>query len=171
MGLGSASRSISTSNLTENSLFSLFTFYLHFFIRFHTAPIDKHKEVVTWAAAAALKNLALEPTAKPLVEEALHCMCVSKDSSDWLEEAKAFDLLHHMRRNPDPCWVRDDGLAVCIDDNFLDGGLFHCDEYDENSDMETCRGGVDKFSGKTAADSCCACGGGSQLEFDEHDEL
>jgi hypothetical protein len=63
----------------------------------------------------------LEPTAKPELEQVLYCACLLKDPPDWLEETKAFDLLHHMRGQEDPCWIRQDGEAMRIG-NFLDAG-------------------------------------------------
>lgn len=48
---------------------------------------DANPAIIPWAATAALKNMALEKEAKPLIEEgnAFKCYCLIKDSHDWLE--------------------------------------------------------------------------------------
>lgn len=48
---------------------------------------DDNPAIIPWAATAALKNMALEKEAKPLIEEgvAFKCYCLIKDSHDWLE--------------------------------------------------------------------------------------
>jgi len=138
------------------------------------ALADAHglkEEMVTWAAMATLKNLVLEPTAKKIGEHALSCACLLKESHDWLEEAKAFDFLHHMRRGDDPCFLSGDGVSICIDDSFLDEGYYHCDEY-EGVSKEDCEATLDKITGVTAEVACCECGGGLHVDFtSDHDEL
>jgi len=44
---------------------------------------------VAWAAAAALKNMALEKSARAVIEadSSFECYCRFKDSHDWLEGA------------------------------------------------------------------------------------
>ncbi|KAL7575977.1 hypothetical protein ACA910_000766 [Epithemia clementina (nom. ined.)] len=132
---------------------------------------DNNDEVATWAAMACLKNLALEPTSKDQLEAAMKCACFVKDSVDWLEESKSLGFLYFMRRQEDPCWIREDELAICVDGNFLDEGLFHCDDYTEAAEGE-CEKAVDIFTGAKASEVCCECGGGVYSDIEpEHDEL
>lgn len=137
---------------------------------------DHNEEIVTWAAMAALKNLALEPTSKPKLEAALECACLLKDSPDWLEEAKSYDFIRHLRRSEDPCWIREvdgDKVYLCIDNNFIDQVDQLCDEF-EDSSQEECDSSVDIFTGETATYACCACGGGTEVQLEEQyqeDEL
>ena len=131
---------------------------------------DRHLEVSTWAAMSALKNLALEPSAKPELEKAMYCACFLKDSPDWLEEAKAYGFLFHMRRHDEPCIVREDKGDLCVDGNFLDEEFFHCSEYAEAT-KEECEQ-TDIFTGVKASEACCECGGGHSTAIEvEHDEL
>lgn len=48
---------------------------------------DANPAIIPWAATAALKNMALEKDAKPLIEEGANfvCYCKIKNSEDWLE--------------------------------------------------------------------------------------
>lgn len=133
---------------------------------------DRRAEIVVWAAMACLKNLALEPTNKESLEAAMRCACFVKDSTDWLEESKAQGFLYFMRRQEDSCWIREDDTVLCVDGNFLDEGLFHCNDYEEATE-EDCENAVDIFTGATASDVCCDCGGGEIYELGEefNDEL
>jgi hypothetical protein len=129
---------------------------------------DASPNLIAWAAAGALKNLALEPDAKERIEDAMPCLCRLRESSDWLEESKANDALFFMRR-VDPCWFRDDGSGdLCIDDNFLDEEEFSCDDYDEASEDECAN--KDMLTGALASEACCECGGGHRFGI-EHEEL
>lgn len=56
----------------------------------------------------------------------------------------------------------------CIDEVFLDSEGYYCDGYEEASEEE-CEE-TDVFTGRTAAESCCGCGGGMKLAED-HEEL
>mmetsp|Transcript_15625 Transcript_15625/g.34151 ORF Transcript_15625/g.34151 Transcript_15625/m.34151 type:complete len:125 (-) Transcript_15625:89-463(-) len=116
---------------------------------------------------AALKNLALEPSAKPELDKALECACYLKFSMDWLEESKSYGLIQFLRRTGDPCWWR--GATLCIDDDFLDGGLYTCSDY-EGSNPEECQGedSKDIFTGEPATKACCECGGGIEVPNREH---
>ena len=133
---------------------------------------DYNAEIITWAAMASLKNLALEPSSKESLEHVIPCACFVKESADWLEESKSIGFIYHMRRHEDPCWMRDDEAALCIDSNFLDEGLHTCEDY-EDTDEEECAASKDAFSGVAASEACCECGGGFviQIEDEEHDEL
>lgn len=123
------------------------------------------KTVVAWAAAGALKNLALEPNAKPLIEDAMSCACYLSHSVDWLEENKGQGVLHHMRR-ADPCWFEDDGL--CIDQYFYDEEGYNCGDY-ENASEDECEA-ISKSNAIPAHKACCACGGGVRTAY-THEEL
>jgi hypothetical protein len=131
---------------------------------------DASPNLIAWAAAGALKNLALEPTAKERIEDAMPCLCRLRESSDWLEEAKANDALFFMRR-VDPCWFREDGSGdLCIDDNFLDDEEFSCDDYAQATEDECAN--KDILTGVLASDACCECGGGHRYGIEhEGDEL
>ena len=69
---------------------------------------DNNQHLIGWAATGALKNLALEPSAKECIEPVLQCMCRMEDPPDWIEQHKSSDLILFMRREQDPCWYRDD---------------------------------------------------------------
>lgn len=51
-------------------------------------PHEESSNILAWAAAGALKNLALEPSARPMLEDSLKCLCRLSHSQDWLEENK-----------------------------------------------------------------------------------
>lgn len=129
---------------------------------------DHNPAIVPWAAAGALKNLALETEARGLIGgPSMACYCALKESNDWLEEAKAFDLLLHLRPH-DPCWNEEEGAGVCIDGVFLDKEGYYCDDYGEPTEEE-CKA-TDVFTGKSAHELCCGCGGGERF-FEAHEEL
>lgn len=125
--------------------------------------LDENDAIVQWAAAAALKNMALEKDARPLIEEgrSFDCYCRLKYSDDWLEELKGNDLLLFLRPH-DPCWYDDDEfISLCVDGLFMDEEGYHCDDYGEidEEEEEECEA-KDIFTGKPAAELCCGCGGG-----------
>eukprot|EP00934_Nitzschia_sp_Nitz4_P001954 Nitzschia sp. Nitz4//scaffold83_size84149//47405//48610//NITZ4_005175-RA/size84149-processed-gene-0.61-mRNA-1//-1//CDS//3329558950//1954//frame0 len=129
-----------------------------------TGRDDNNPAIVPWAAAGLLKNLSLEPSAKPMVEISLTCLCYMTDSADWLESSKSEDCLHFLRREGDPCWFStdDEERLECIDRNFLDAGYSTCEDY-ENVLDEECDEHHDIFTGMPARRACCPCGGGYQL--------
>jgi hypothetical protein len=130
---------------------------------------EGNPNLVAWAAAGALKNLALEPTAKPLLEAsgAMPCLCRLKKSPDWLEKLKAKDALHFLRRGKSPCmFTGDDGdesSSLCIDDNFIDAQGYSCDSYG-NPRPGDCDIADAVSPSTTARQACCACGGGTKVE-------
>jgi len=133
----------------------------------HMGRDDASPNVLAWAATGALKNLALEPKAKVLLESTMPCFCRLSHSSDWLEENKGEGVLHHMRRT-DPCWFENDDHTgkLCIDKHFLDIEGYTCEDYDDASEEECEQ--VDK-AGTKAESACCACGGGDREA--DHEEL
>jgi hypothetical protein len=133
---------------------------------------DANPAIVPWAATSALKNLAVEPAAKPLMEgPALACYCRLKDSYDWLEENKGEGILLHLRPH-DPCWNEsddDEPSGVCVDGYLLDEEGYYCEDYGQVTDDE-CEA-KDVFSGVKAAELCCGCGGGERFNRGRHEEL
>jgi hypothetical protein len=97
------------------------------------AVIGKHDEastIVAWAAAGALKNLAISEEARPLIEASIHCLCRLAHSPDWLEENKGEGVIHHLRPS-DPCWFQDDNAQtgkLCVDHVFLDREGYTCSD-------------------------------------------
>lgn len=71
-------------------------------------------------------------------------------------------------RPHDPCWNAEDGSALCVDAVFLDSEGYYCDDYEEASEEEC--NAKDIFTGKTAKESCCGCGGGAKFG-ETQDEL
>ena len=49
---------------------------------------------------------------------------------------------------------------MCIDEVFLDEEGYYCDGYEEATEQE-CQA-KDVFTGKTAKEKCCGCGGGTK---------
>lgn len=139
-----------------------------------TGRDDRNLAIVPWAATGLLKNLALEPAAKSAVEKSLDCLCYMAESPDWLESSKAQATLYHLRREKDPCWfdAENEDRLDCIDKNFLDDGYSTCEDF-SNAISEDCDNRMDLFTGVTARQACCECGGGYQLLFEAllHDEL
>ena len=129
---------------------------------------DTNPAIIPWAAVGALKNLALEKAARPMLEgPSMKCYCQLKDSYDWLEELKGNDLLLFLRPH-DPCWNDEDYSVLCIDEIFLDREGYYCDGYEE-ADEEECNE-KDIFTGKPASEKCCGCGGGTRFGK-SHEEL
>jgi len=126
---------------------------------------DESPNIVSWAATGALKNLALDPTARILIEndETLKCICRATHSRDWLEENKGQGALHYLRPS-DPCWFQDDDYQngkLCVDDRFLDTDGYTCSEYG-NATEQQCL--ATNGQGVSAREACCACGGGKPEE-------
>lgn len=118
---------------------------------------DDNPHLVAWAAAGALKNLALEPSAKGTLEPALPCMCRLKNSPDWLEQLKSQDMMHFMRRG-DPClFVRHKGM--CVDHYFVDADGENCEDYEHVTPDECLTEDVE--GNIPASQACCECGGGT----------
>jgi hypothetical protein len=137
---------------------------------------DANPNIVAWAATGALKNLALEPTAKAAIEPSMSCLCRLKKSPDWLEKLKAKDALHFLRRGGHPCWFDESSspttsdsngsttAMLCIDDNFIDAQGYSCDGYD-NPQPGDCDIRDALFPSVTASQACCGCGGGTKVEI------
>jgi len=131
---------------------------------------DDNMSIVAWAAAAALKNMALEKKARAMIkaDSSFECYCRFKDSHDWLEELKGNDLLLFLRPF-DPCWFDDDYTSLCVDGWFLDEEGYYCDDYGSVEEEEDCEA-KDVFTGLPATELCCGCGGGVRYG-DTRDEL
>jgi len=141
--------------------------------------------MVTWAAVGALKNFALNPEARALLlddEDLLLCICELAGSDDWLERAKAEDVLFHLRLD-ESCHV---GEYSCIDHHdwiSLDGE-HTCRDYEphildtEDEDYyghvsdKMCHqyGDVVGHNTFTAKEACCYCGGGIKHDHVDVDE-
>jgi hypothetical protein len=133
---------------------------------------ESSPNLVGWAAAGALKNLALDPLGREQIREVeselLPCACrIAKESGDWLEQNKASRLLDHLRYGGHPCrWSgeedEDKRVLECVDANFCDREGYHCGDYGSATDEE-CRA-PDAVNGTLlASDACCGCGGGMRL--------
>lgn len=131
-------------------------------INFDEEAIQTSLHLVTWAATGLLKNLALEPSARPLLEPAMHCFCLMSHSNDWLEEDKGVGAIHHLR-GEDPCWFDEydeddeDDPFFCVDRPFLDAEGSACDEY-QDATAEECE--TKDVKGVAAKEACCGCDGG-----------
>ena len=125
------------------------------------SPRDNHNlHITTWAAAGALKNIALEPSAQHLLDPVMPCQCQLRYSSDWLESSKSQSFVH-MRRGKDPCWLDKETGDLCVDRNFLDDERYNCYSY-QGATREECKASdVLANNGLTANEACCGCGGGS----------
>lgn len=134
-------------------------------------PHELSHNIVAWAAAGALKNIALDPSAKSRVEVGLPCFCRMARSADWLEENKGSSVIHHLRRD-DPCWFSDEedlNGPLCMDHVFLDAEGYTCTDYGSATDEE-CK--ATDAAGVTASVACCGCNGGDWEETDDiGDEL
>eukprot|EP00536_Pseudo-nitzschia_multiseries_P018957 jgi/Psemu1/328948/estExt_fgenesh1_pg.C_34780001 len=122
--------------------------------------------IVPWAAAGALKNVALESSFGFLaaIEPAMTCLCRMSYSRDWLEKNKARHVIDHTRRE-DPCWFGKNGddyknpnADMCVDRYFVDSDGRDCSEY-EKPKRDECA--TEDFTRTTTAkEACCPCGGG-----------
>eukprot|EP00546_Thalassionema_frauenfeldii_P009193 CAMPEP_0178921992 /NCGR_PEP_ID=MMETSP0786-20121207/15885_1 /TAXON_ID=186022 /ORGANISM="Thalassionema frauenfeldii, Strain CCMP 1798" /LENGTH=419 /DNA_ID=CAMNT_0020596265 /DNA_START=121 /DNA_END=1380 /DNA_ORIENTATION=- len=120
---------------------------------------DESPNIVAWAATGVLKNLALEPAARTLIEDGdtPKCLCRLAHSPDWLEENKGQGALNYLRPS-DPCWFRDDDYLngeLCVDSPFLDGGGRTCADYGSASEEEDCE--TINRQGVLAREACCVC--------------
>lgn len=126
---------------------------------------DDSPNIVTWAAAGLIKNLALEPPSdREKLEEAVSCLCHLTQSPDWLEEHKAHDAVTHIRRD-DPCWFEhlepnDHAPKIlCVDHIFYDEHGETCTNYGAPTEEE-CQ--TKDKKGVLAKEACCGCGGGTR---------
>jgi hypothetical protein len=122
---------------------------------------DGASTIVPWAAAGALKNLAIAAEARPMIETSIKCLCRLSHSPDWLEENKGEGAIRHLRPS-DPCWFQDKNAPtgkLCVDHVFLDGEDYTCSDYGKATKQECLA--TDK-RGTTANEACCGCGGGDQ---------
>lgn len=120
---------------------------------------DRASTIVPWAAAGALKNLAIAEEARPMIEESIKCLCRLARSPDWLEENKGEGAINHLRPS-DPCWFQDNNARtgkLCVDHVFLDGEDYTCSDYGKATKQECLA--TDK-AGISAKEACCGCGGG-----------
>jgi hypothetical protein len=118
--------------------------------------------IVTWAAAGALKNLALLPEAHQAIEQVLPCLCRLYNSPDWLEQNKGEMTIYHVR-NANPCFFGKSGKDLdqdlsCIDRLWKDKDGYACNDYK----AKECQGdgSVSNKQGVSAKDACCVCHGG-----------
>ncbi|KAI2503921.1 hypothetical protein MHU86_10568 [Fragilaria crotonensis] len=120
---------------------------------------DEASSIVAWAAAGALKNLAIAAEARPMIEASIKCLCRLAHSPDWLEENKGEGAISHLRPS-DPCWFQDDNAQtgkLCVDHVFLDEEDYTCSDYGKATKQECLA--TDKNS-NSAKEACCGCGGG-----------
>jgi hypothetical protein len=118
--------------------------------------------IVTWAAAGALKNLALLPEAHQVIEQVLPCLCRLHNSPDWLEQNKGEMTIYHIRK-ANPCFYGMSGNDIdqdlsCIDHVWEDKDGYVCNDY-KAKDCEG-DGSVPNKQGVSAKDACCVCNGG-----------
>lgn len=124
---------------------------------------DEDKQsIVTWAAAGALKNLALLPEARRVIEEVLPCLCRLNNSPDWLEQNKGEMTIFHIRK-ANPCFYGKSGKDYdqdlsCIDHLWMDKDGYFCNDY-EAKECES-DGSVPNKQDVSAKDACCVCNGG-----------
>jgi hypothetical protein len=135
---------------------------------------DASPAVAPWAAAGALKNLALSPAGKSAIlqssnnNRALQCLCRLQHSADWLEENKGEGALHHLRQGGPPCWWDDAGNTLCVDSDFLDAEGYTCTDYADASEAECKAVNAKQVA---AHEACCACGGGDRERTRRTEEL
>ena len=123
------------------------------------AEVDRDENspnIVAWAAANAIKNIALEPSSLTALELSMKCLC--------RKQLKAQQALHFMCRGEDPCWFESNG-SLCIDDNFFDAEQYSCDGYGEPEEGD-CDIADALFPEVVAHKACCACGGGQRVKLE-----
>ena len=123
--------------------------------------------IVPWAAAGALKNLAIDKEGRELIDrvDGVGCYCELKESDDWLEENKGEGLLLHLRTHI-PCWIDNEGEVSCVDEFFWDEEGYSCKDYGPHVTDDECEA-KDTATGMPAADMCCNCGGGTRFYYEE----
>ena len=154
---------------------------------------ESSSNLVAWAAAGAIKNLALDPLGRKQVQSIeswfLPCLCYMSESPDWLEENKGHGALERIRFG-DPCWFDrthnkeettpqkekkgDEATTItaspsrlqCIDGNFRDAEGYHCGDYVHPGDGD-CDTVDFLIPLQTAAHACCTCGGGMRFDNTE----
>jgi hypothetical protein len=136
----------------------------------------RHEQVVSivpWAAAAALKNAALQSsthhkTIGSAMEEIFPCLCRMTKSPDWLESSKSDGAFENARVDGSPCWwfpqdeEDEDSPAtrLCMDHPFLDDKGKACSKF-EKADFDHVDCDVKNVAGISPREACCACGGGT----------
>jgi len=119
----------------------------------------KVKTIKPWAAAAALRNLALSPAAHGAIAPAFKCLCDLTRSPDALEEVKGEETINRLGFQEGDCPRLYD--ERCMDlDGWRDSEGDDCQTYEVN---RWCAeyGEKEDQRGVIADDACCACGGGS----------
>jgi hypothetical protein len=132
--------------------------------------------IVPWAATGALTSLALDPDARHYLIQhhstSMACFCRLSHSRDWLEANKGEILLHHLRRDDDPCWFDDpliekrkkdftSDTKLCVDGFLYDEQGYTCSDYGAKPSEIDCA--LRDQYGVLAKDACCACGGGEHV--------
>lgn len=131
---------------------------------------DDSPNIVPWAAAGAIKNLALQEEDSEFataLQKAVPCLCrLAHVSGDWLEENKGQGALHHLRRGGSPCWFGNSKAGdeyetgkLCVDLTFLDSEDYTCADYGDASEEECGKANQDNV---TPNEACCGCGGGER---------
>jgi hypothetical protein len=137
------------------------------------------QNIVPWATTGTLKNLVLHPEIRSKIitkhNSAMSCFCYMSKSKDWLEANKGEGVLHHLRRDSDPCWFnfhdsstrkkkkRKDEHVLCVDRVFIDTNGDTCEQYNDKETLtkEDCSTkDMYKTDGIFARTTCCQCGGG-----------
>lgn len=128
---------------------------------------EKRPEIVPWAVAGLIRNLALDATARSQFQQQtddnghlFKCLChMHNNSPDWLEADKSFDALvrlgwvdHcpdvHEYCDNEEGWVESKTGKTCLD-------------YKNEKLCATMGTSLGKESGASAKEACCICGGGT----------
>ena len=121
--------------------------------------------IVSWAAAGALKNIALSREAGRKVDSSVKCLCFLAESEDWLEELKATSAVVNIRGS-DPCHLYDHG-EMCVDRLYSGTNGLECSDITKYRDSKC----ADRtHEGYRADMACCMCGGGDRYEAESEDD-
>jgi hypothetical protein len=128
---------------------------------------EKHPEIVPWAVAALVRNLALEPIVRSHLTQQTDdngqlftCLChMHKRSPDVLEADKSFDALYRLGWN-EHC---EDPHDRCNDvEGWVEAGSGKtCTDFEEQRLCASMGVLPGKKSDMTAKEACCICGGGT----------
>lgn len=134
---------------------------------------EEHPEIVPWAAAALVRNLALSPDARQFFAKQTEehgklfvALCdLYKRSPDAYEEEMSYDALYrlgweeHCPGTYDRCKDREGWVGAKTGNT--------CRDFEYNKLCATMGNELGKDVGITADDACCICGGGIPKTEDE----